>query len=554
MKYYIIAGEASGDLHGSNLMKSLLEEDPGANIRFWGGDLMAAVGGTLVKHYKDTAVMGIMDVLFKLDKIAANLKSCKEDILEYHPDVVILIDYPGFNFKIARFAKTHAIRVFYYIPPTVWAWKEWRLKSLKKYVDRIFIIFPFEVEYYKNKGVKVFYYGNPLLESIASQKFNAETLEEFSIRCNLGNKPIIALLAGSRQAEIKSLLPLFIRLEDRFPEYQLVIAGAPSIDKESYDKFIAGTGIKLLFGETYSLLRYARAAALCSGTASLEAAILNTPQVVCYKTSHLNALIVRLLIKVKYVSLTNLILNQHTIKELLQENCTVDNIAAELKRILVDKERDKIQKKYDKLRKLLGEGNASKNIAVAMISELDKMMDETRFVKYYRSPMGMFKLIADSDSLVEIRYIDDDKAALVDNSLQKSSNCVLEETTKQLEEYFAEKRKTFDIPIKPSGTDFQKKVWSELVRIPYGKVRTYGEIAVLINTKEAGRAVGNACRLNPLPIVIPCHRVIGANNKLTGFNMGLDKKSYLLELEKVYDNSDVNLFTTNINQEQGNED
>lgn len=547
MKYYIIAGEASGDLHGSNLMKALLEEEPGADIRFWGGDLMSSVGGTLVKHYKDTAVMGIVEVISKLGQIAKNLDFCKKDILEYKPDVVILIDYPGFNFKIAKFARKNSIKVFYYIPPTVWAWKEWRIKSLRKYVDRLFIIFPFEVDFYKNRGMKAFYFGNPLSESIANHECMKESDETFRKRCNLDNKPIIALLAGSRNNEIKVLLPLFVQLEDRFPDYQLVIAGVSSIEREIYEKYISGTNIRLLFGETYPLLRHAKATALCSGTASLEAALIGTPQVVCYKANALTAAIVRILIKVKYVSLTNLIFNQEIVRELLQNDCNVENISKELERILSDKEQERIKKRYDKLKIMLGEAQASKNIAKAMVSELQAFMDEARFFRYYSSPMGVFKLIADSDYLLEIRYLQEDDEQAINGKVK--SNTVLDETARQLDEYFSEKRKEFDLPIKLSGTAFQKRVWNELSMIPYGKVKTYGEVAAIVETKDASRAVGNACRMNPLPIVIPCHRVIGANNKLTGFNMGIDKKSFLLGLEKVFDNSDINLFNANINQD-----
>ena len=549
MKYYIIAGEASGDLHGSNLMKALLEEDPGADIRFWGGNLMSSVGGTLVKHYKDTAVMGIVEVISKLGQIAKNLDFCKKDILDYKPDVVILIDYPGFNFKIAKFARKYSIKVFYYIPPTVWAWKEWRIKSLRKYVDRLFIIFPFEVDFYKNRGMKAFYFGNPLSESIANHECMKESDESFRKRCNLDERQIIALLAGSRNNEIKVLLPLFVRLQERFPEYQLVIAGVSSIDREAYEKHISGTTLRLLFGETYPLLRHAKATALCSGTASLEAALIGTPQVVCYKANALTAAIVRILIKVKFVSLTNLIFNQEVVKELLQSDCTVENISRELERILSDKEQGRIKKRYDKLRKLLGEAHASRDIARAMVEELQTIMDETRFFRYYSSPMGLFKLIADSEALVEIRYLKEEDEQALNSKVAVKSNTILDETARQLDEYFSEKRKEFDLPIKLSGTAFQKRVWSELSMIPYGKVKTYGEIATIVETKDASRAVGNACRMNPLPIVIPCHRVIGANNKLTGFNMGVDKKSFLLGLEKVFDNSDINLFNANINQD-----
>ncbi|MEA5006153.1 MAG: lipid-A-disaccharide synthase [Rikenellaceae bacterium] len=550
MKYYIIAGEASGDLHGSNLMKSLLEEDPGSDIRFWGGDLMSSVGGILVKHYKDTAVMGIVEVISKLGQIAKNLDFCKKDILEYRPDVVILIDYPGFNFKIAKFARKHSIKVFYYIPPTVWAWKEWRVKSLKKYVDRLFIIFPFEVDFYKKKGMKAFYFGNPLLESIANHECMNESGESFRKRCQLDERPIIALLAGSRSNEVKTLMPIFIQLQDRFPEYQLVLAGVNSIGRDIYNKYLSGTNIRILFGETYPILLHAKASALCSGTASLEAALIGTPQVVCYRANAITAAIVRILIKVKYVSLTNLIFNQPVVKELLQNDCNVENISRELERILSDKEQAKIRKRYEKLRKVLGEAHASKNIAKAMVNELQTIMDANRFFRYYSSPMGFFKLIADSESLIEIRYIHKEDELALNIKGAVKSNSILDETAHQLDEYFSEKRKEFDLPIKLSGTAFQKRVWKELSMIPYGKVKTYGEIATLVETKDASRAVGNACRMNPLPIVIPCHRVVGANNKLTGFNMGIDKKSYLLGLEKVFDNSDTNLFNANINQDK----
>ncbi|MEN6569520.1 MAG: lipid-A-disaccharide synthase [Rikenellaceae bacterium] len=547
MKYYIIAGEASGDLHGSNLMKALFEVDQEAQIRFWGGDLMASVGGTLVKHYKQTAVMGIFDVISKLGPIIRNLQFCKKDIIEYKPDVIILIDYPGFNFKIAKFAKKHSLRVFYYIPPTVWGWKEWRIKSLTKYVDRIFIIFPFEVNYYKKKGIKVFYFGNPLLDSIAGHRCNFESFEEFTKRCNLDQKPIITLLPGSRVSEIKHLLPVFSKLESEFPDYQLIVAGAPSIDEKIYLPYISGTTIKLLFGETYSLLKHSRAAALCSGTASLEAAILDTPQVVCYRAKPISVAIIRPFVKVKYISLVNLIFNQPVVKELIQEDCTVENLADELRKILSEKESIKIRNKYAKLRKILGDASSSRRIAESMLNEIQSLSDENLYYKYYKSPIGMLKLIADEDSLVAIRYIREDTEEKYHEKSNPKGNSILENAARQLEEYFAEKRKVFDIPLKPTGTPFQQKVWKELSNIPYGQVKTYGEIASIVETKDASRAVGNACRLNPLPIVIPCHRVIGANNRLTGFNMGIDKKLFLLTLEKAYESSEVNLFNSNSN-------
>ena len=548
MKYYIIAGEASGDLHGSNLMKGLLVADPRAEFRFWGGDLMASVGGEMVKHYKDTAVMGFVEVVKKLGPIFKNLKLCKEDIQEFQPDVIILIDYPGFNFRIAKFAKSHNFRVFFYISPTVWAWKEGRLKNLKRDVDRLFIIFPFEVEYFKNKGMKAIYNGNPLLDSITSHPCNSESAEAFRKRNNLDDRPIIALLAGSRHSEINYLMPRFVKIEKNFGEYQFVLAGAPSMEKADYEKFLKDSKITLLFGETYSIIKHSKAAVICSGTASLEAALLETPQIVCYGGSTLSALIVGLLVKVKFVSLVNLIFNQLVVKELLQNNCTPENITKELKKIVKDKERERIILKYQKLKNLLGGVGASERVAQSMVKELKFMIDSTRYSRLYESPLGTLKLICDSEALLEIQYISKEEKENPDNGVteNKGDHPILIETAKQLDEYFSEKRHEFDLPIKPAGTKFQKRVWEELSKIPYGKIKTYGEVAYLINSKDANRAVGNACKMNPLLIVVPCHRVLGAQNRLTGFNIGIDKKSFLLDLEKAYENTDNNLFGNDI--------
>ncbi|OFY44026.1 MAG: lipid-A-disaccharide synthase [Bacteroidetes bacterium GWF2_40_14] len=549
MKYYIIAGEASGDLHGSNLMKGLLVADPRAEFRFWGGNLMASVGGEMVKHYKDTAVMGFVEVVRKLRPIFENLKLCKEDILDYQPDVVILIDYPGFNFRIAKFAKDKGLRVFFYISPTVWAWKEGRLKNLKRDVDRLFIIFPFEVEYFKRQGMMAIYNGNPLLDSISAHPCLNESIDEFRKRNNLDERPIIALLAGSRHSEINYLMPKFIKLEEKFNEYQFVLAGAPSMELKDYEKYLRNSNLTLLFGETYSIMRHSKAAVLCSGTASLEAALLDTPQIVCYGGSLISSLIVRLLVKVKYASLVNLIFDQPVVKELLQNNCSPENITTELKKILKEKEREKIILKYQKLKSLLGGAGASERVAISMVEELKGMIDAERYSRIYESPLGTLKLICDSEALVEIKYISqEEKEALGSNAgKDRGNHPILIETAKQLDEYFSEKRRVFDLPVKPEGTKFQKRVWEELARIPYGKIRTYGEVASLINSKDANRAVGNACKMNPLLIVVPCHRVLGAQNRLTGFNIGIDKKSFLLNLEKAYENIDNNLFGNDIN-------
>ena len=538
MKYYIIAGEASGDLHGSNLMKGLKVADPEARFRFWGGDLMLAQGGELVRHYKETAVMGFVEVLGSLGKIASNLKLCKKDLAEYNPDIVILIDYPGFNFRIGEYAKEKGYKVFYYIAPKVWAWKEGRVKKLKQFTDRLFIIFPFEIEYFRNHGIEAVYRGNPLLDSVSGHKFRDEGLEEFRKRTSIGEKPIIGLLPGSRMMEINYLMPRMVKLEKEFPDHQFLLAGAPSIAPEVYGRYLQGTNIRVLTGEAYSIMKHAKVTVLASGTASLEAALLDSPQVVCYGGNEISFQIAKRVVKVKYVSLVNLILDQPLVKELLQHDCTVKNIARQVNLLLEPKEREKVQKKYSKLRKILGGEGASFKVAEAMVEEYNKIVSLQRFHCTVESPIGKLLLTSDNDSLLAVSYTDNEEQNNQDQTLPQ----VLKETGRQLAEYFAGERETFDLPLNPQGTDFQLKVWEKLREIPFGKVKSYGEVAALIGDKDANRAVGMACKSNPLLIITPCHRVIGANNKLTGFNIGLDKKSYLLNLEKVTLNGDGDLF------------
>lgn len=378
MKYYIIAGEASGDLHGSNLMKGLYAADPQCDVRFWGGDRMAAVGGTMVRHYKGTAVMGFVEVLAKANKILGNLTFCKKDILEYSPDVVILIDYAGFNLKIARFAKEHGIRTFYYIAPKVWAWKEGRITKLRKYVDKLFIIFPFEIDYFHKKGIDAIYRGNPLIDSIASHRSSHETRAEFLQRHNLEDKPIIALLAGSRKTEISWLLPRYKEAASLLPEgYQILLAGAPSIESEYYRNYIEGSNIKLIPDDTYGVLRNAEAAVVASGTASLETALIGTPQVVCYGGNPISFWIAKQFIlhskSISYISLGNLIINRQAFRELLQDDCTGKTISDEVERLISDPQyRGEMLHNYSEIRKALGGEGASVKVAEAMIEELKK--------------------------------------------------------------------------------------------------------------------------------------------------------------------------------------
>ncbi len=369
MKYYLIAGEASGDLHASNLMKGLKAEDPKAEFRFVGGDLMKSVGGELVRHYKEGAAMGLTDVAKKAGVILGALKSTKADILEWKPDVVILIDYPGFNMRIARFAHEKGIKVFYYIAPKTWASRESRNRKLKKYVDKLFIVFPFEIPYFTEKGIPFVYKGNPLVDAIETA--------EFSEVCD---KPYIALLAGSRKGEISRMMPICSEVADRlhslpeYKDYQIVLAGAPARSEEDYSKWLEGRPyIKLVFGQTYSVLKGAKAAIINSGTASLEAALIGTPQVVCWSTSPLTAFLARKVLRVmdhiKYISLGNLIVDRLAFRELVQEDFTADAVLAEIRRLIEDSAyREKMLSEYSEIKKALGGGGASRAVAREMIS------------------------------------------------------------------------------------------------------------------------------------------------------------------------------------------
>ncbi len=538
MKYYIIAGEASGDLHGSNLIKGLKISDPSAEFRVWGGDLMKEEAGSLVKHYKETAIMGFWEVVKHLDKIFSNLKTCKKDIISYKPDVVVLIDYPGFNFRIAKFSKKSGFKVFYYISPKVWAWKEDRVKKIKKYVDLLFIIFPFEIEYFKKHGIHAIYNGNPLMDSILSHPFNNESRADFFKKHNLEDRPYIALLAGSRKAEIDYMMPRLTALENNLPQYKFILAAAPSTELSYYDKFLSKSKIKVIKGDTYAIIKHAHSAVVNSGTASLEAAIIGTPQVVCYGGSEISYQIAKRLVKLKYISLGNLILDKQAFAELLQHDCTPENIFTELHKTFSGPYREKMLKQYDKIRERLGGEGASIKIAKSMTDELRYINKHTFYTTYYGSPLGTLKIICDKEALVSVSHTDESI-----KDLKGNNHPILNETIKQLDEYFTENRKVFNLPIKLNGTEFQNKVWNELAKIQYGKIKTYGEIAKLVNSDNASRAVGLACKMNPIIIILPCHRVLGANHELTGFALGIDKKLFLLNHEKAYIYSDKNIFS-----------
>ena len=438
MKFYIIAGEASGDLHGSNLMKGIYAEDPQADIRFWGGDLMKSIwdsfqnnpshyvgpspcgqGGStvskttpnlkadvgsdevvegvvvesashaqntgLVRHYKDGAVMGFVEVLAKAGKLLKNVKFCKEDILSWNPDVVILIDYPGFNFKIAEFAHKAGFKVFYYIAPKVWASREGRIKKLKKYVDRLFIVFPFEKAYFDAKGIEYIYKGNPLVDAVDGSVAMSQTRNEFMTENGLEDGPFIAMLAGSRKGEISTMMPVLTEFAAKmhalpqYKDHQFIVAGAPSRSMEDYQKWLTPENsgyVKILFGKTQPIIRHAEAAVVNSGTASLETALFGTPQVVGYITNPITYWVAKKIIKIRFISLGNLIVDRLAFKEYIQDDCNADALVTEIRDLIENQERrSAMLAEYTEIRSLLGGAGASAAVAKAMIEELNKKRD-----------------------------------------------------------------------------------------------------------------------------------------------------------------------------------
>ncbi len=376
MKYYIIAGEASGDLHGSNLIKELKIINPSSTFRCWGGDLMKSQCNKLVMHYDDFSYMGFLEVILNAKKILSYISLCKKDIEEYNPDVIIYIDYPGFNMKIAEWAKRKKFINHFYISPKVWVWKEYRVKKIKRVIDKMYVILPFEEGFYLNKhNYKVDFVGHPLLDAIDNQKeFNRQ---EFLAKNKLSSKPVIALLPGSRNQEIIKLLPLMLDVVSNFNDYQIIIAGAPNKSINYYEKIILSnkesrSSIKVICNQTYDILRISSAAIVTSGTATLETALFKVPQVVCYKTSMISYLIGRLLIhNLKFISLVNIILDKHVVKELIQNNCNKDNLVIELQKILNKSDRSLMLKEYELLHKKLGGKGASKKTA-ELISKYSK--------------------------------------------------------------------------------------------------------------------------------------------------------------------------------------
>jgi len=372
MKYYIIAGEASGDLHGSNLIKALKKEDPSADIRCWGGDLMEKAGATLVKHYRDLAFMGFVEVLMNIRTIFKNIKFCKQDIEKFNPDVIIFIDYPGFNMRIATWAKQKGIPTHYYISPQIWAWKENRIKAIKRDVDKMYVILPFEKDFYETKhNFPVEFVGHPLIDAIHSRKNISQ--EEFIKENNLENKPIIALLPGSRKQEISKMLEIMLSVSDEFSDYQFVIAGAPSQEYSFYQTFLKKKNVHFVANKTYDLLSHSHAALVTSGTATLETALFKVPEVVCYKGSRISYEIAKRIITLKYISLVNLIMDKEVVKELIQNELNTKNLKAELQKILEPTYRQKLLAEYDELEQKLGGDGASEKTAKLIVNAIKRV-------------------------------------------------------------------------------------------------------------------------------------------------------------------------------------
>ena len=370
MRYYIIAGEASGDLHGSNLMKAILTIAPDSEFRYWGGDNMKSVGGDLVKHYRDLAFMGFTEVLMNLNTILSNIKLCKRDILKYKPDVLILIDYPGFNLRIAEFANEKGIKVVYYISPQVWAWKKNRVFKIRKVVDRMLVILPFEKEFYAKYNIDVDFVGHPQLDALENEEL--VTKEAFLKENELSNKPIIALLPGSRKQEVVVMLQTMLKLVDDYPEHQFIVAGVSTLSKKYYDDIIGTKKVKLLLDNTNNILKFADAALVTSGTATLETALIGTPEVVCYKGGKISYEIAKRVVDVKYISLVNLIMDKEVVVELIQSDFTYNSLKSALSDILFDENtRSQIIEDYKILKTVLGNKGASMRAAEIIVGLLE---------------------------------------------------------------------------------------------------------------------------------------------------------------------------------------
>lgn len=373
MKYFLLAGEPSGDLHGANLIEGLKKADPGAEFRFWGGERMARAGGeaNLLKHYRETSFFGIVQVLKNLGTIRRQMRECRQEVAAFAPDVLILIDYPGFNMKMARWAKEHGICTFYYIAPKVWAWREWRVKNIRRYVDRLFIIFPFEREYFPRKGIEPVFEGNPLVDALEARRAELPSGDEFRRQHGLDERPIVALVAGSRRGEIRDNLPLMARLAKRFPDRQFVVTAVPWLEKSLYDRYMAGSDLRYVCDRTYETLHAAEAAVVTSGTATLETALLGIPEVVVYRTLWFQVKLQPYVLRIPWVSLVNLNLGREAVTEIIQSDLSVERAERELRAIVAGGEkRRRMLADFEELRAVIGGPGASDRFAKRMVEEL----------------------------------------------------------------------------------------------------------------------------------------------------------------------------------------
>ena len=528
MRYFIIAGEVSGHNYAKQLMSSLAHADPLAEFKYREPD-------------SQSAIMGFIEVAGKLGVFAKALSQCKKDILAYNPDVVILIDYPGFNLRIARFAARKGYKTLYYIAPKTWATREYRNRNIRRHVTRLYTILPFETDYFSSKGINAVYLGNPVTDLLLAYEKQQTAEEMFRQQFRIEDKPILAILPGSRLNEINFLLPRAAQIISKFDNYQWIVAATPSIPTTVYDNILKDLPVRVMYGHTYDILKLAEAAIVTSGTATLEAALLNCPQVVCYGGNPVSAFLARLMLRVKHVSLPNLILQKPSLTELLQKGCTPERMEEELRQLLEGRQkRRSVLADYKRLRKLLGTNDSLERVARDMYTEITGGPQVPRYKVYTSTPFGNFYFSANEfEELVACGFEIDDRLSGFFKSGEpmdpkEPSPVVLLNAIGQLDEYFRGTRRTFDLPLHIEGTEFQQDVWKELQKIPYGTTISYAGLAEKIGNPKASRAVGQANNANPFAIVIPCHRVIGADGTLVGYASGVERKQNLLAMEKSY--------------------
>ncbi|NLA15505.1 MAG: lipid-A-disaccharide synthase [Bacteroidales bacterium] len=525
MRYFIIAGEVSGHQYAKQLMSALAHADLLAEFKYKGPD-------------SKTAIMGFAEVAATLGTFLKSLAACKKDLVQYNPDAVILIDYPGFNLRMARYASRKGYKTFYYIAPKTWATREFRNRTIKRFITQLYVILPFEADYFSSKEIHAVYLGNPVPDQLAAFKSNLSEKKSFREKFRIGSKPILAILPGSRLDEIGFLLPRASEIISNFPDYQWIVAATPTVPIAVYDNILKDLPVRVIYGRTYDILKEAQAAIVSSGTATLEAALLNCPQIVCYGGNPISAFIARQMLKVKNISLPNLILNKTSVTELLQKKCKPQRLEDELRLLLKGRQkRRSVLADYKRLQRLVGADGTAERVARHIYTELTGGPETPRYKIFTQTPLGNFYFSANSfEQLIACGFEDNYEC----RGFYKSGELmgpeepipnVLLYAMRQLDEYFKGTRRTFDLPLHIVGTEFQKTVWQELRNIPYGTTVSYLQLAEAIGNPKASRAVGQANNANPFGIVIPCHRVIGADGTLVGYASGIERKQNLLAME-----------------------